>query len=62
MAIMDVDKDEFDRYSIFKPEIEEFLTDEGEDRKIEELTKEEISEIISGIIDGLDGYYYTEWG
>ena len=25
-------------------------------------TKEEISEIISGIIDGLDGYYYTEWG
>ena len=61
MAVMNVDKNEFDRYSIFKPEIEEFLTDEGEGRKIEELTKEEISEIISRIIDGLDAYYYTEW-
>ena len=61
MAVMNIDKNEFDLYSIFKPEIEEFLTDEGEDRKIEELTKEEISEITSDIIDGLDAYYYTEW-
>ena len=59
--IMGVSKEEFDRYSIFLPEIEEHLKDEGEGRKPEELTKGEIKEIIDEIMDNLDAYYYTEW-
>ncbi len=59
--IMNVSKEEFDRYSIFLPEIEEHLKDEGEGRKPEELTKDEINEIIDEIMANLDAYYYTEW-
>ena len=59
--IMDITKEEFDRYGIFLPEIEEHLKDEGQGRKPEELTKKEINEIIDEIMEGLDAYYYTEW-
>ena len=61
MAIMSVDKEEFDRYSIFKPDIEEYLSDINSTKKIEDLTPEEIKEITENIIDNLDAYYYTEW-
>lgn len=59
--IMNITKEEYDRYSIFLPEIEEFLKDEGRGRKPEQLTKEEINEIIDEVMAGLDAYYYTEW-
>lgn len=61
MALMSIDKEEYEKYSIFKPEIIEYLEDEGEGRTLEDLTKEEIDEITSEIVDGLDAYYYTDW-
>lgn len=59
--IMDITKNEYDRYSIFLHEIDEHLKDEGLSRKPEELTKKEIDEIIDEILEGLDAYYWTEW-
>lgn len=59
--IMNITKEEYDRYQIYLDDIEEYLKDEGEGRKPEELTEEEIHEITSKIVDGLDEYYYTEW-
>lgn len=61
MALMGIDKEEYDRYGIYKVDIEEKLEDEGEGRKIEDLTDEEIKAYQESIIDRLDAYYYTEW-
>lgn len=52
--------EEFKKYRIYKDDILQHLEDEGEGRKIEDLTKEECDEIIDEVADGLD-YYYTEW-
>lgn len=52
--------EEFKKYRIYKDDILQHLEDEGEGRKIEDLTKEECDEIISEIAEDLD-YYYTEW-
>lgn len=52
--------EEFKKYRIYKDDILQHLEDEGEGRKIEDLTKEECDEIIDEIPDDLD-YYYTEW-
>ena len=59
--ILDVSKEEFDRYSIFLPEIEQHLEDNKDSRKPEDLSKEEINKIIDEIMENLDAYYYTEW-
>ena len=59
--IMGISKEEYDRYSIFLPEIERYLDDEGNGRKPEELTEKEIHEIIEEIMEPMDAYYYTEW-
>lgn len=59
--IMGISKEEFDRYSIFLPEIELHLEEEGDERKPDELSKDEINEIIDEIMANLDAYYYTEW-
>lgn len=61
MKIMGIKKKEYDRYSIYLDDIKEYLDDEGEGRKPEDLTEEEIDEITSSIVNGLDEYYYTEW-
>ena len=52
--------EEFEKWRIYKDDIVSYLEDEGEGRKIEDLTKEECDEIIDEIADDLD-YYYTEW-
>lgn len=52
--------EEFEKWRIYKDDIISYLEDEGEGRKIEDLTKEECDEIIDEIPDDLD-YYYTEW-
>jgi hypothetical protein len=53
--------EEFDRYQIYKDDLIEYLDFEGEGRKLEDLSKEEISDIINNsILDGVD-YFYTEW-
>lgn len=52
--------DEFKRYRIYKSDIEEYLKNEGDESKIEELTDEECDEIIDEIADNLD-WYWTEW-
>ena len=52
--------EQFEKWRIYKDDIVSYLEDEGEGRKIEDLTKEECDEIISEIAEDLD-YYYTEW-
>ena len=52
--------EEFEKWRIYKDDIVSYLEDEGEGRKIEDLTKAECDEIIDEIADDLD-YYYTEW-
>lgn len=61
MKIMDVpDMDHFHRYRIYKEDIDNYLEDEGLGRKEEDLTQEEIDEIIDEVSDGMDACY-TEW-
>ena len=52
--------EQFKKWRIYKDDIVSYLEDEGEGRKIEDLTKEECDEIIDELSDDLD-YYYTEW-
>lgn len=52
--------EQFKKWRIYKDDIVSYLEDEGEGRKIEDLTKEECDEIIDEVSDDLD-YYYTEW-
>lgn len=52
--------EEFEKWQIYKDDIVSYLEDEGEGRKIEDLTKEECDEIIDEIAEDLD-YYYTEF-
>ena len=52
--------EEFEKWRIYKDDIVSYLEDEGQGRKIEDLTKEECDEIIDELSDDLD-YYYTEW-
>lgn len=61
MEIMDVpDMEHFRRYRIYKEDVDEYLKEEGLGRKEEDLTQEEIEEIISIVSDGMDACY-TEW-
>jgi len=50
----------FERYRIYKEDIDQYLEDEGEGRKEEDLTQEEIDEIIDIVSEGMDACY-TEW-
>ena len=52
--------EEFDKWRIYKDDIVSYLEDEGEGRKIEDLTKEECEKIIEEYCDDCD-YYWTEW-
>lgn len=53
--------DEFKRYKIYKNDLIEYLEDEGEGRKIEDLSEDECAEIINEeIMDNVD-WYWTEW-
>lgn len=54
------DMEHFRRYRIYKAEIDEYLEDEGEGRKEEDLTQEEIEEIIDEVSSNMDACY-TEW-
>lgn len=61
MAIMGVPTMElFRRYRIYKEDIDQYLEDEGEGRKEEDLTQEEIDEIIDIVSDDMQACY-TEW-
>lgn len=61
MVIMEVpDMEHFRRYRIFKADIDSFLEDEGEGRKEEDLTQEEIEAILDHVIDYSQACY-TEW-
>ena len=61
MHIMDVpDMEHFRRYRIYKEDIDEYLEDEGKGRKEEDLTQEEIDEIIDELSDDMQACY-TEW-
>lgn len=61
MKIMGVPSmEEFNRYRIYKYEIDEYLEDEGLGRKEENLTQEEIEDIIDIVSDRLEACY-TEW-
>jgi hypothetical protein len=50
----------FRRYRIYKADIDAYLEYEGKGRKEEDLTQEEIEEIISDINDNIDACY-TDW-
>lgn len=61
MEIMNVpDMEHFQRYRIYKEDIDAFLEEEGEGRKEEDLTQEEIEEIIDIVSDDMQACY-TEW-
>lgn len=61
MKIMGVpDMEHFRRYRIYKEDIDEWLDDEGLGRKEEDLTQDEIEEIINEINNNIDACY-TEW-
>lgn len=52
--------EEFKRFQIYKSTIQSFLDNEGKNRKADDLTDDEIREIIDEIIDNCDAYY-TSW-
>lgn len=54
------DMEHFRRYRIYKEDIDEYLEEEGEGRKEEDLTQEEIEEILDEITPTIDACY-TEW-
>lgn len=61
MHIMGVpDMEHFRRYRIYKADIDAWLEDEGEGRKEEDLTQEEIEEILDEVNDYSQACY-TEW-
>ena len=61
MEIMRVpDMEHFRRYRIYKEDIDQYLEEEGKGRKEEELTQEEIEEIIETVGDDMQACY-TEW-
>ena len=61
MKIMGVpDMEHFRRYRIYKQDIDSYLEDEGEGRKEEDLSQDEIEEIIESMADNMDACY-TEW-
>lgn len=51
--------EEFRKYRIYKDDILQHLAEEGKGRNIEDLTQDEIEEIIDAVND--DAQYYTEW-
>lgn len=52
--------EEFKKYRIYKDDILQHLEDEGKGRKIEDLTQDEIEEIIDAVNEDAQ-YCYTEW-
>lgn len=52
--------EEFKKYRIYKDDILQHLEDEGKGRKIEDLTQDEIEEIIDAVNEYAQ-YCYTEW-
>lgn len=59
--IMDVpDMEHFYRYRIYKEDIDMYLEDEGKGRKEEDLTQEEIEDIIEDVNEHIEACY-TEW-
>ena len=53
--------DEFKRYKIYKDDLIDYLEDEGKGRKLEDLTDDEVADIINDeIMDNVD-WYWTEW-
>lgn len=53
--------DEFKRYKIYKDDLIEYLENEGDGRKLEDLSDDECAEIINEkIMDNVD-WYWTEW-
>ena len=55
-----ISHEEFKRYQIYKSTIQSYLDNEGKNRKADDLTDDEIREIINEIIDNCDAYY-TSW-
>ena len=61
MEIMNVpDMEHFRRYRIYKEDVDQYLEDEGKGRKEEDLTQEEIDQILESVLEDCDAYY-TEW-
>ncbi len=56
----EVTREEFDRYSIYKETLCEYLRHEGKGRKPEDLTQEEIDRLIEMFLEECDAYY-TSW-
>jgi len=53
--------EEFAKYKIYKDDIQQYLDDTDDPRKLEDLTAEECDDIIDEhIMDNVD-YFYTEW-
>ena len=52
--------EKFNRYRIYKEDIDEYLEQEGEGRKEEDLSQEEIDEILNIVSDDIQAGY-TEW-
>lgn len=55
-----ITKEEFDRFQIYKTTIQEYLNEEKKGRKADDLTDDEIAEIMEEIFDDCDAYY-TSW-
>lgn len=56
-----ISMEEFAKYKIYKDDLIEYLEDEGEGRKLEDLSEDECAEIINEeIMDKVD-WYWTDW-
>ena len=61
MKIMEVpDMEHFNRYRIYKADIDFYLEREGKGRREEDLTQDEVEEILDEICDNINACY-TEW-
>ena len=56
-----ISMEEFKRYKVYKDDLIEYLNREGKGRKLEDLSDDEVAEIINeDIMDNVE-YYWTEW-
>ena len=56
-----ITREEYERYQIYKATIQDYLDNEKDGRKAEDLTHEEITFLMDNLLPDCDAHY-TEWG